>query len=164
MSGTLRMELVTAAYRYNHRNDVTPMFVGMLQRQEALLEGHFLLSSGQHSSRYIQCARLFAADLRLNRRHRDGDEARDGHHAFGAHQSPFLAGVAGTGVGKEECVNQVIGIGDNDQWIILTSSQTPMQVVHNAELSRWDQVEVIASAAASWLRITPPAGFGKLSS
>ena len=72
--------------------------------------------------------------------------------------------VAGTGVGKEECVNQVIGIGDNDQWIILTSSQTPMQVVHNAELSRWDQVEVIASAAASWLRITPPAGFGKLSS
>jgi orotate phosphoribosyltransferase len=36
-------------------------FLGMLQRQEALLEGHFLLSSGQHSSRYIQCARLLMA-------------------------------------------------------------------------------------------------------
>jgi orotate phosphoribosyltransferase len=33
-------------------------FLGMLQRQEALLEGHFVLSSGLHSSRYIQCARL----------------------------------------------------------------------------------------------------------
>ena len=33
-------------------------FLGTLERQEALLEGHFLLSSGQHSSRYIQCARL----------------------------------------------------------------------------------------------------------
>lgn len=71
--------------------------------------------------------------------------------------------VAGMGVGEEECVNQVIGVGDNDQWIILTSSQTPRQVVHNAELSRWDQVEVIASAAASWLRLTPPAGFSEVS-
>src|SRR6188768_2129216 len=33
----------------------------MLQGQEALLEGHFLLSSGQHSSRYIQCARFLMA-------------------------------------------------------------------------------------------------------
>src|SRR4029078_3139152 len=33
----------------------------MLQTQEALLEGHFLLSSAQHSSRYIQCARLLMA-------------------------------------------------------------------------------------------------------
>ena len=36
-------------------------FLRMLQAQEALLEGHFLLSSGQHSSRYIQCARLLMA-------------------------------------------------------------------------------------------------------
>ena len=36
-------------------------FLRMLQGQEALLEGHFLLSSGQHSSRYIQCARLLMA-------------------------------------------------------------------------------------------------------
>jgi orotate phosphoribosyltransferase len=36
-------------------------FLEMLQRQEALIEGHFLLSSGLHSSRYVQCARLLMA-------------------------------------------------------------------------------------------------------
>ena len=30
----------------------------LLRRTEALLEGHFVLTSGLHSSRYIQCARL----------------------------------------------------------------------------------------------------------
>jgi len=31
----------------------------ILERTRALLSGHFVLSSGKHSSRYIQCARLF---------------------------------------------------------------------------------------------------------
>ena len=30
----------------------------LFQEREALLEGHFLLSSGLHSSRYLQCARV----------------------------------------------------------------------------------------------------------
>jgi orotate phosphoribosyltransferase len=30
----------------------------LLQETEAMLEGHFLLSSGRHSDRYFQCARL----------------------------------------------------------------------------------------------------------
>lgn len=30
----------------------------LFREQQALLEGHFLLSSGLHSSRYIQCARV----------------------------------------------------------------------------------------------------------
>lgn len=30
----------------------------LLKKSEALLEGHFLLSSGKHSDRYIQCAKL----------------------------------------------------------------------------------------------------------
>lgn len=29
-----------------------------LRRSEALLEGHFLLSSGRHAGRYVQCARM----------------------------------------------------------------------------------------------------------
>jgi len=29
-----------------------------LKETEALLEGHFLLSSGKHSEKYIQCAKL----------------------------------------------------------------------------------------------------------
>jgi orotate phosphoribosyltransferase len=30
----------------------------MLRQSEAMLEGHFLLSSGRHSNRYFQCAKL----------------------------------------------------------------------------------------------------------
>lgn len=30
----------------------------LLKKSDALLEGHFLLSSGKHSDRYIQCAKL----------------------------------------------------------------------------------------------------------
>ncbi|MDR2020633.1 MAG: orotate phosphoribosyltransferase [Treponema sp.] len=33
--------------------------VTLLKESEAMLEGHFLLSSGRHSDRYFQCARLF---------------------------------------------------------------------------------------------------------
>ena len=34
------------------------MIIELLKKSEALLEGHFLLSSGKHSNRYIQCAKL----------------------------------------------------------------------------------------------------------
>jgi orotate phosphoribosyltransferase len=34
------------------------MVIDTLKESEALLEGHFLLSSGRHSSRYCQCAKL----------------------------------------------------------------------------------------------------------
>lgn len=34
------------------------MAIELLKESEALLEGHFLLSSGKHSDRYIQCAKL----------------------------------------------------------------------------------------------------------
>lgn len=36
----------------------THSFAAQMQRTAALLDGHFLLSSGLHSDRYIQCARL----------------------------------------------------------------------------------------------------------
>jgi orotate phosphoribosyltransferase len=36
----------------------TDWVLRLLKRTEALLEGHFLLSSGLHSDRYVQCARL----------------------------------------------------------------------------------------------------------
>jgi orotate phosphoribosyltransferase len=32
--------------------------LGLFQERQALLEGHFLLSSGLHSARYLQCARV----------------------------------------------------------------------------------------------------------
>jgi len=31
----------------------------ILSRNEAVLEGHFLLTSGRHAARYVQCAKLF---------------------------------------------------------------------------------------------------------
>ncbi|MDL2297020.1 orotate phosphoribosyltransferase [Bacteroidales bacterium OttesenSCG-928-B11] len=34
------------------------MVIDQLKQSEALLEGHFLLSSGRHSNRYCQCAKL----------------------------------------------------------------------------------------------------------
>jgi len=34
------------------------MVIEKLKQSEALLEGHFLLSSGRHSNRYCQCAKL----------------------------------------------------------------------------------------------------------
>ena len=35
----------------------------ILKKTDALLEGHFVLSSGLHSSKYIQCAKLLSFDL-----------------------------------------------------------------------------------------------------
>ena len=32
--------------------------VEILKKSDALLEGHFLLSSGKHSNRYVQCAKV----------------------------------------------------------------------------------------------------------
>ena len=32
--------------------------IELLKQTDALLEGHFLLSSGKHSNRYVQCARI----------------------------------------------------------------------------------------------------------
>ncbi|SDY97255.1 orotate phosphoribosyltransferase [Proteiniborus ethanoligenes] len=34
------------------------MVLDILRKTEALLEGHFLLSSGKHSNKYIQCAKV----------------------------------------------------------------------------------------------------------
>lgn len=37
---------------------MTDDLLGLFREREALLEGHFLLSSGLHSQRYLQCARV----------------------------------------------------------------------------------------------------------
>jgi orotate phosphoribosyltransferase len=40
-------------------SDITTEAEELLKRSEALLQGHFLLSSGLHANRYFQCARIF---------------------------------------------------------------------------------------------------------
>lgn len=66
--------------------------------------------------------------------------------------------VIRTGSGLTESVSEVIGVGDNDQWMIFTSSGASMQVVPSAEPGKWDEVHVVAPAEASWLALTPPSG------
>jgi len=45
-------------------------------------------------------------------------------------------------------VAEVVGLGANDEWIVLTISGSSIQVVRNAEPGKWDEVSVIASAPA----------------
>jgi len=42
----------------NAREDMSEDFLPVFKERGALLEGHFLLSSGLHSPRYVQCARV----------------------------------------------------------------------------------------------------------
>lgn len=70
---------------------------------EALLEGHFILSSGRHSARYLQCARVLM-DPRRGARLADELVARlpsDVRSAIDAVVSPAMGGViAGHEMGR----------------------------------------------------------------
>ena len=70
---------------------------------EALLEGHFILSSGRHSARYLQCARVLM-DPRRGARLADELAARlpsDVRSAIDAVVSPAMGGViAGHEIGR----------------------------------------------------------------
>ncbi|MDP9178711.1 MAG: hypothetical protein M3O61_13595 [Gemmatimonadota bacterium] len=88
--------------------------------------------------------------------------------AYGRREQPAQANsplkpVAGdvvvrNGSGATEYVSEVIGVGDNDEWMVGTASGASMRVVLNGEGSQWDEVQVIAPAEASWLTLTPSGG------
>jgi orotate phosphoribosyltransferase len=82
----------------------TDWVLRLLKRTEALLEGHFLLSSGLHSDRYFQCARLLQHPRRAAR---VGRAIADLCRPFGAQVvlSPALGGVV---VGHE--VARALGV------------------------------------------------------
>jgi orotate phosphoribosyltransferase len=70
--------------------------LALFQQREALLEGHFLLSSGLHSARYLQCARVLmdpplasrlAGELALRVR------ATIGEAPVGAVVAPAMGGI-----------------------------------------------------------------------
>ncbi|MFM2371483.1 MAG: hypothetical protein RIS85_1205, partial [Pseudomonadota bacterium] len=46
-----------------HEDDILSEF----RASQALLEGHFLLSSGRHSAHYLQCARVLMDPMRASR-------------------------------------------------------------------------------------------------
>lgn len=65
--------------------------------------------------------------------------------------------VVRSGSGAVEYVDQVIGVDEKDEWMVVTSSGTPVQVVRGAE-GKWDEVQSVAPAEASWLTLTPSSG------
>jgi orotate phosphoribosyltransferase len=74
---------------------MTDDLLGLFREREALLEGHFLLSSGLHSPRYLQCARmLMDPPLATRLGARLGEALRPLlPHAPGAVVAPALGGV-----------------------------------------------------------------------
>lgn len=57
-----------------------------------------------------------------------------------------------------ESVSEVIGVSENNEWMVLTGSGASMQVMRGAEPGKWDEVKVIPPAEASWLTLTPSSG------
>ncbi len=62
------------------------------------------------------------------------------------------------GSGFAESIEQVVGACDSSGWMVVTASGLPVEVTPGAERGTWNQVKVIAPAAANWLSLTPPAG------
>jgi hypothetical protein len=63
--------------------------------------------------------------------------------------------VMRSGSGQTDYVDQVIGVSENDEWMVLTTTGASVQVVRNAQSARWDELKVVVPAAASWLNLTP---------
>jgi orotate phosphoribosyltransferase len=72
--------------------------ISLLKDSEAMLEGHFLLSSGRHSDRYFQCARLLqypdrAAEALAGVAERLREDMRTGKIALDAIVGPAMGGI-----------------------------------------------------------------------
>jgi orotate phosphoribosyltransferase len=72
--------------------------INLLKESGALLEGHFLLSSGRHSNRYFQCARLLqypdkAAEALAAVARRIRDDMAAGVLALDAVAGPAMGGI-----------------------------------------------------------------------
>ena len=49
------------------KNAFTQRSLNILRKTNALLEGHFVLSSGLHSPKYVQCAKLLSFPNKANK-------------------------------------------------------------------------------------------------
>ncbi len=72
--------------------------ITLLRESEAMLEGHFLLSSGKHSDRYFQCARLLqypdkAAEALTPVAERIKKDIEDGKLRIDAVCGPAIGGI-----------------------------------------------------------------------
>ncbi len=66
----------------------------ILQETDALIEGHFILSSGLHSSKYIQCAQLLSKPDKASKICRSlAEKIKDSFHEFDLILSPAMGGI-----------------------------------------------------------------------
>jgi hypothetical protein len=68
------------------------------------------------------------------------------------------------GTDEREEIDQVIGVGDNNEWMVMTKSGSSMQVTQSTSGSYWEEVTVVAPARSAWLTFTPPLGMPSLDS
>jgi orotate phosphoribosyltransferase len=77
-------------------SDENASLLALFREREALLDGHFLLSSGLHSPRYLQCARVLMDPVLATRLGHSLAEALRPHLAGGSPEAivaPALGGV-----------------------------------------------------------------------
>lgn len=72
--------------------------------------------------------------------------------------------IARRGTDEPEEVDQVIGLGDNNEWVVMTKSGASLQVTQSMSGNYWEEVTVVAPARAAWLNLTPPLGVPRLDS
>jgi hypothetical protein len=89
-----------------------------------------------------------------------GHNHTNGKHAAVAASTPPTKPCEGDLVirnrpGETDHVREIVGLGPNDEWLVVTVSGSSIQVVRNAEPGKWNEVSVIAPAQARWLTLTP---------
>ena len=75
------------------------------------------------------------------------------------HQGDLILRSDGEG---QDRIADVIGVNEKEEWMVLTSGGSSIQVVRGPAPGHWDEVKEIIAAAVSWLALTPPQGIQRL--
>lgn len=59
-------------------------------------------------------------------------------------------------------VEQVLGLADNEEWMVLTESGAAVRVRSGPTSKEWIEVQEVAPVTADWLDLTPPSGLPTL--
>jgi orotate phosphoribosyltransferase len=107
--------------------------IELLGKTQALLEGHFLLTSGKHSKRYVQCAQL------LSHPEVAGHFMRDIAAYFGSHEIDLIAAPAVGGI----IVSWEIGRLLHKRAIFLERENGIMSLRRGFGISRGERVLIV---------------------
>ena len=92
----------------------------ILKETRALLEGHFILSSGLHSEKYIQCAKLLSRPDKANEIcHSLAKKITDSFKKIDLILSPAIGGIViGYEIGKILNIETIFAERDNEKFIL----------------------------------------------